>query len=206
LISSDGRRTPEMLEQVSVLQCCGCGEGFAVVEEQIVSGKPKPLGGNSGSVSWLGLHWWPPATFAALDNSIPANSREAYIEGAKCLSIRAPRAAAVMFRRTLEALVSDKGSTQAVQSLSSKNLASALQVMADEGSSTKASPSGPRRSGSQEMGEGAWILWRTLRSRRQSRSRNLCALCSSTSMRIPLGYREPGGQRQLNGPPELSLN
>jgi hypothetical protein len=44
----------------------------------------------------------------------------------------APRAAAVMFRRTLEAVVRSSGSANAVETLDKKNLAAALSVMAAE--------------------------------------------------------------------------
>lgn len=131
-ITADGHHEPNVLEQVTALYCYGCQHGVAVVEEQTIGGIPKRLGGRSGTVSWRGFHWWPPAMTAALDDSIPHNIQGAFTEGAKCLSIRASRAAAVMFRRTLEAVVRDKGSSQAVSALS-KSLANALKVMADEG-------------------------------------------------------------------------
>src|SRR5439155_26932343 len=67
----------------------------------------------------------------SLDEAIPQPIRDAFAEGARCLAVRAPNGAAVMFRRTLEAIVSDKGSPAAKKKLED-SLAASLRVMADE--------------------------------------------------------------------------
>ena len=106
------------IERVMVVTCMGCGEGTAVVEA------------TKDGQTFQGLHWWPPGAFD-LDPAVPETIRSAYDEGMHCLGAQCPRAAAVMFRRVLEALVNDKGSATA-QTAADKNLAQGLKVMADE--------------------------------------------------------------------------
>jgi len=131
-IGRDGSREPLVLEQVSALQCFGCGQATAVVEEEWIGERRARDGGNSGQISYRGIHWWPPPSAANLDPAIPAQVVDVFGEGLRCLSVRAPRAAAVMFRRSLEAVVRASGSAAAVKTLDDKNLASALAVMAKE--------------------------------------------------------------------------
>ena len=68
-----------------------------------------------------------------LDPAIPSAIREVFSEGLQALGARAPRAAAVMFRRTLEAIVEDRGSPAAKEALK-KNLAAGLKQMVVDGS------------------------------------------------------------------------
>jgi hypothetical protein len=124
-------------EQVSMLMCRGCFQGVAVVEERWVGDEPAVTSlfggsGGGGTVNYRGVFWYPPASIAGLDEAIPETIRKAFAEGAKCLAVRAPRGAAVMFRRTLEAIVTDKGSAAAKKAIE-KDLATGLKVMADEG-------------------------------------------------------------------------
>jgi hypothetical protein len=130
----DGSWGPLVLEQVSALQCYGCRQAVVVVEEEEwVGGHPaRQRVGGGGAVTFRGIHWWPAPGAVNLDESIPDAVAECFSEGVRCLSAHAPRAAAVMFRRTLEAVVRTSGSTAAVTTLDHKNLAAALGVMAAE--------------------------------------------------------------------------
>jgi hypothetical protein len=128
----DGSLHFDASERVTMLMCRGCNQCTAVVEERWIGNEAAPAGtGKSGLINYRGVFWYPPASVASLDEAIPKAIREAFAEGAKCLAVRAPRAAAVMFRRTLEAIVVDKGSDAAKKALD-KDLASGLQMMADE--------------------------------------------------------------------------
>jgi len=130
---SGGRTTRMYHERVSVFECLGCHEGIAVVEEKTVGNKPTGgqfIGG--GTERWRGVHWWPPASAASVDQAVPDRIRNTFIEGLRCLGAKAPRGAAVMFGRTLEAIVRDQGSPVAVKALEGR-LADGLAVMAAEG-------------------------------------------------------------------------
>jgi hypothetical protein len=129
----DGTTERDVLDRVSAFRCRGCNQAVAVVEEQWIGDHPGREGiGGGGTVHYQGIHWWPPPGSADLDASIPPTIREAYSEGLRALASRAPRAAAVMFRRSLEAIVEDRGGTSAKQALN-KNLAAALREMVTEG-------------------------------------------------------------------------
>jgi Domain of unknown function (DUF4145) len=131
-VNRDGTTELQLSERVIVLQCRGCDQCTAVVEERYVGTRRAveeiPTG---GTINYRGVFWYPPAGVSDLDESIPKQIREAFVEGAKCLAVRAARGAAVMFRRTVEAVVTDKGSPAAQEALE-RRLSDALQVMADE--------------------------------------------------------------------------
>jgi hypothetical protein len=115
------------------LQCYGCRQAVVVVEEEWVGGHPaRQRAGGGGAITFRGIHWWPAPGAGNLDGSIPEAVAECFSEGVRCLSAHAPRAAAVMFRRTLEAVVRTSGSPAAVTTLDDRNLAAALGVMAAE--------------------------------------------------------------------------
>lgn len=128
----DGSWEPLVLERVSSLQCYGCGQAVVVVEEKWVGEHPASQLGGGGTVTFRGSHWWPAPGAVNLDASIPEAVAECFSEGVRCLSAHAPRAAAVMFRRTLEAVVRTSGSAAVVTTLDDRNLAAALGVMAAE--------------------------------------------------------------------------
>jgi len=128
----DGRPIYEAGERVTMLKCRGCNQCTAVVEERWVGNQRAVTGFKTGGViNYRGIFWYPPASVADLDASIPQPIREAFVEGAKCLAVRAPRAAAVMFRRSLEAVVKNRGSAAARKALEG-SLYDGLKVMADE--------------------------------------------------------------------------
>ena len=131
-IDSDGRGKLDVLDRVTTMRCSGCRQATAVVEEQWIGDHPARDGiGSGGTVTYRGIFWWPPPSSADLDKAIPSELRQGYGEGMRALAAQAPRAAAVMLRRTVEALVRDRGS-EAAQKALEVNLAKGLRVMADE--------------------------------------------------------------------------
>lgn len=130
-----GERIPT--ERVTVFECLGCHLGVAVIEEMTVGNKStrgRFVGG--GRQRWRGVSWWPPGTGASVHEAVPERIRDVYSEGLRSLGAYAPRAAAVMFGRTLEAIVRDKGS-EAAQRAMEKRLVDGLEVMASEGELSK---------------------------------------------------------------------
>jgi len=119
------------VERVSTFECLGCHQGTAVMEVLTVGNKPWRESGG-GINRWRGVSWWPAGTGAAVSELVPDRIRNVYQEGLRCLGVSAPRAAAVMFGRTLEAIVRDRGREKAKAALY-KSLAAGLNVMADEG-------------------------------------------------------------------------
>ena len=115
-------------ERVAVLHCQGCDMGMVVVEDQVID--------DNNHLAWEGKHWWPPATTARLDPSVPQSVREALDEGLKCRATHAPRGAAVMYRLTLQLMVADNGSA-AAQAKVDKNLNDGLEQMWRDGDLSK---------------------------------------------------------------------
>lgn len=106
-----GRGEPDQLthsEQVAVLMCRNCSQGVAVVEEKLIGGIRWSEGGRAGVVAWQGFHWWPLAGMVS-DPAVPPAIASALSEATMCLAANCPRAAAVMARRTLEAIALDQG-------------------------------------------------------------------------------------------------
>lgn len=122
----------DQLDRVAVYQCRGCGQGTAVIEEQYMGESPTRQAKVGGPISFRGVHWWPPPGSGELDQVIPKGLRDSFSEGTRCLGTRSPRAGAVMFRRTIEGIVRDKGSTKAVDQLGRSDLPGALKIMAKE--------------------------------------------------------------------------
>lgn len=118
--------TPTFQDQSTVLLCNNCGQGVAVLEEMWIGDQRRSEGVRSGGVvSWKGFHWWP-LLGSKLHNAVPASIAEAFNEAALALSANCPRAAAVMARRTLEAIAEDQGQA-------SGTLADKLKAMANKG-------------------------------------------------------------------------
>jgi len=110
-------------EQVTVLECMVCRQCTVVVERNIAPEGSAP--------HYDGLHWWPAPDAADLYPDIPESVVSAFSEGMRALSANCPRAAAVMFRGMLTAVVRDKGSEAAQQA---PTLYQQLKVMEQEGS------------------------------------------------------------------------
>lgn len=129
LAERDGSRSPVHIDQVSVLYCRNCRQGVVVVEEQRVAGRSwrEPESGKGGgAITWRGIHWWP-AGDAHVSADIPASIAQVFEEATRALHADCPRAAAVMARRALEAIASDKGETKGtlaerLASLASRNV------------------------------------------------------------------------------------
>ncbi len=126
-LGQNGQQEPTYDEQLSVLQCQGCRQNIVVVEQEYVGGV---RGGQSGVAQWRGVHWWPAAGMRPTDPAVAEGVAEAIGEGMRCLAVRAPRAAAVMFRGALGQIVSDRGSAAAQ---AKKTLFDQLKQMATDG-------------------------------------------------------------------------
>lgn len=128
-----GGRQPDQVERVSSWQCLGCGQATAVVEEAWIGDHPKREGiKGGGTVTWRGVHWWPPPGVADMDEAIPQGLRDGYAEAVRALGARAPRGAAVLLRRVIEGVVTVSGSEAAKQKVEA-NLAKGLGQMAEDG-------------------------------------------------------------------------
>jgi hypothetical protein len=127
----DGRRERVWDEQISILQCQGCSQNMVVVEDQYVGGRRKRDGSTGGgAVQWVGTFWWPPPGITQSAAEIPVPVVEAISEGTRCLLVRSPRAAVVMFRGALGQIVTDLGSEEAK---GKRTLAGQLKQMAVDG-------------------------------------------------------------------------
>jgi len=104
----------------------GCQDSIVVVERVV----PQAAQAN-GQPVFEGIHWWPIPGVGDLDPDIPSQVGSAYSEGMRALSVKAARAAVVMFRGMLAQVVADKGSpdAQAKHSLYGK-----LEQMSQDGS------------------------------------------------------------------------
>lgn len=105
-ILPDGGREPVSSDQVSILLCRHCQQGVVVVEEQYF-GEPEP-GRGGRLILHRGIHWWPLPS-ASRSQDIPPKIAEVYSEAQRALAANCPRAAAVMSRRTLEAVTVELG-------------------------------------------------------------------------------------------------
>lgn len=105
-VSSDGSHRKLHRDQVSVLICRHCEQGVVVVEEQYLGEQPEGRGGRP--IRHRGIHWWP-LPVAVITDDIPEQIGVVYDEAQRALAARCPRAAAVMARRTLEAVAADHG-------------------------------------------------------------------------------------------------
>jgi hypothetical protein len=124
----------EEVVRVTTLKCSSCEQGVAVVEELWVGEHAvRENAGGGGHSHWRGIFWWPVPGAADLDEAVPDDIREAFTEGARSHGAQAPHAAAVMFRRTVEGIVRDKGSKKAIAQLDTNDLPGALKIMNNEG-------------------------------------------------------------------------
>jgi hypothetical protein len=133
VMRQEGEDQRDDLQRVAVLECSGCHSRMVVIEDKWVGDQRAGEGQRfGGTINYRGVWWWPPPGVADLDAAIPKDIADAYREGIRALWAQAPRAAAVMFRRTLEAIVKTSGN-DAAKAAAKQNLASGLSVMADEG-------------------------------------------------------------------------
>lgn len=108
VVSRDGQNYPDHHERASVLICRHCQQGVVVLEEEWCGDMPSIKNSGGGNIWWKGFHWWPLGG-GLLHKSVPPDISDAFHEANLCLSANCPRAAAVMARRTLEAIAADKG-------------------------------------------------------------------------------------------------
>lgn len=120
----DGSLSNPHVEQATVLICRHCRHGVVVIEEQHVGGVHHSKS-NGGVITWRGMHWWP-LPDAGVSKDIPSEIASAFSEASRSLLGQCPRAAAVMARRTLEA-VADQ------HSAAGPNLAARLEWLASHG-------------------------------------------------------------------------
>ncbi len=127
-VDQAGRQVLDAKDRVAVLPCQGCRAGIAVIEQRCTGGVPWRDGSprTGGLVEWQGIHWWPAPGMVDNDPDVPEAVRSAIAEGTRSLSVRAPRAAVVMFRGSLAEIVSDRGSEQAKRE---RSLAKQLEQM-----------------------------------------------------------------------------
>lgn len=137
LVEHDGTEAPIAVDQVSILYCRNCKQGIVVVEEQCVAGRswrePKTERNGGGAITWRGIHWWPAAD-AEVSADVPVQIADGFQEAVRAMHANCPRAAAVMARRTLEAITVDKGETTEVLAVRLKKLAASgvlQQTLAD---------------------------------------------------------------------------
>jgi hypothetical protein len=125
-VQFDPKGQSGVTERVGVVRCPGCNKGTVVIERLVPVRGPddEPI-----RVVRRGVHWWPVPGAADLDQDIPEGVASAFGEGMRALSVDCPRAAAVMFRAMLAALVRDQGSRAAQQA---GGLYKQLKKMADE--------------------------------------------------------------------------
>lgn len=114
--------SPTFNERSTVLICRHCNQGIAVLEEQWTGEYKSAESKGGGAVTWRGFHWWP-LVGSSLHPSVPLPIASAFQEAVQALSANCPRAAAVMARRTLEAITRDKGETTGTLAQQLNNLA-----------------------------------------------------------------------------------
>jgi hypothetical protein len=110
---SIGRGEPNQLtynERITLLICRHCNQGILVLEEQWIGDHKATERQGGGTITWRGFHWWPLAG-ARSHAAIPQPIQSAFNEAVLALAANCPRAAAVMARRTLEAVTVNKGET-----------------------------------------------------------------------------------------------
>lgn len=124
-MSRDGTGDRLDVERVTVLFCRHCEDSLMVVEELWIGSARWSETKGGGTISWRGLFWWP-LPDAKLGTDVPEAIRGAYSEAATALAAGCLRAAAVMARRTLEAICADQGFAE-------KTLAASLTALAGSG-------------------------------------------------------------------------
>lgn len=108
-----------VIEQATVSECMGCNERSVVIEATVED-------------QLIGVLGWPTEHLADLEpgTSVPQDVIDAYSEGVRCLGVRAPNAAAAMFRTTIAHIVMDKGSAAAG---AARDLNAKINQMAHDG-------------------------------------------------------------------------
>lgn len=109
-----------VLERAGHLKCQGCDKATVVIETRDDHNSP-----------FEAVTWWPtPGSGVLRHPALPVAVAEAHEEGTRALAVKAPHAAAAMFRSALAQVVQDKGSTDAK---AKKNLKDAVKQMVADG-------------------------------------------------------------------------
>lgn len=109
-------------ERMTLLICRHCTQGVLILEEQLIGDSKANRRTGGGTISWRGFHWWP-LPESQVHSAVPLAIRSVYNEGVSALAANCPRAAAVMARRTLEAIAVDKGEAAGTLAARLNNLA-----------------------------------------------------------------------------------
>lgn len=123
----DGKKYRSFSDKVTCLLCRHCNQGVVVIEEEWIDNQPSRLGcKRSGNISFRGISWWP-LPQSNLSKDIPDEIKEIFSEAITTFYARAPRATAVMLRRTIEAITVYFGENegtlaQRLLALSDKNI------------------------------------------------------------------------------------
>ena len=112
-------------DKATCLICRHCEQCVIVIEEEWIGEQPSRLGfGKGGVVSYRGIHWWP-LPHTKLSKDIPQDVSNIFDEAVTTYYANAPRATAVMLRRTVESIAVHFGETEGV-------LANRLKSMAEK--------------------------------------------------------------------------
>lgn len=125
IVHQGGGNTKQYYDRVTSFECRNCNQPIIVLEEQYFNDKPGREGISSGAINWKGFFWWPFFNMK-LDVSIPQEIQETLKEAKITYSTQCYRSSAVMSRRTLEAIASDKGESQGT-------LSKRIKVLIDKG-------------------------------------------------------------------------
>ena len=116
-------------DRVICLVCRNCTQPVIVLEECFIDDQRVSEGMKSGNINWRGFFWWP-FTSEKLNDHVPNEITSTLNEAKICYTTKCFRAAAVMARRTLEAIAIDKDATTG-------SLAARIKVLSDNGTLDK---------------------------------------------------------------------
>jgi len=114
-------------DRVVCMVCRHCQQGVVVVEEEWIGDHPSREGiGKGGAVSYRGIHWWP-LPQSKLSEDVPSDIADIFAEAVTTYYAKAPRATAVMLRRTIESIAVHFGEdhgplAQRLQKLADRNI------------------------------------------------------------------------------------
>lgn len=121
--SGNGKAYPSYSDKATCMVCRHCKQGVVVIEEEWIDEQPSRLGfGKGGTISFRGVHWWP-LPQSKLSDDIPKGIADIFTEAVTTYYAKAPRATAVMLRRTVEAITVHLSCNEGTLAQRLKNLA-----------------------------------------------------------------------------------
>lgn len=120
-VSQSGSREPVLMDRVTCLNCRNCLQPTIVFEEQFTGNMRSRDHKSGGIVSWRGFFWWPFLNIHSVKD-VPSEIAAVLQEAKTCYSAQCFKAAAVMARRTLEAIISERGASGKTLYVGIKNL------------------------------------------------------------------------------------